>query len=231
VTTPQLPLHFRFSPRTRLAHFLPGDNAAAIADVTALSHDDGQFRGLLLAGPPGAGKTHLASAAVQETASAMFLPLRHLGAQALSAIEATDPSGLIVIDDADAIAGRRAEEIALFDLFNRAKSAGSRLLVTSAELPSRLPIHLPDLVSRLASLVQHRLRVLPEFEVRTVLVDRARERGLELSGDVLDFLLRRYPRNLGALITIVDELDVASMAAQRRLTVPFIRRVIDGGRA
>lgn len=231
MTTPQIPLSFRFPPRTRFAQFLAGDNAAAVAGVRALLEDDGTFRGLLLAGPAGAGKSHLASAVVQEAEGAHYLPLRHLGANALPALEATAAEGLVVIDDADAVAGRRAEEIALFDLYNRAKAAGARLLVTSAELPSRLPIHLPDLVSRLSSLVQFRLRPLPEFEVRAVLVERARERGLDLSGDVLDFLLRRYPRDLGALIGIVDELDAASMAAQRRLTVPFIRRVIDGGRS
>ncbi|MBK8285329.1 MAG: DnaA regulatory inactivator Hda [Ahniella sp.] len=227
MTTPQLPLNFRFPPRTRLAHFLPGDNAVALASVRQLLVDTGEFAGVLLAGPAGSGKTHLASSAVQEANTAQYLPLRSLGAQALPALEAALTTGLVVIDDVDAIAGRRAEEIALFDLFNRAKSDRARLLVTSAELPSRLAIHLPDLVSRLSSLVQHRLRLLPEFEVRAVLVDRARERGLDLSGEVLDFLMRRFPRDLGALISIVDQLDVASMAAQRRLTVPFIRRVIE----
>lgn len=229
MTTPQLPLSFRFSARTRFQHFLAGDNAPAVAAVEALIEDRDEFVGVLLAGPEGSGKSHLAQALVQAATEARFLPLRSLGDKALLAIESTAENGLTVVDDIDAIAGRRAEEVAMFDLFNRLKSARARLLVTSSELPNRLPIHLPDLLSRLASLGQHRLRPLPEFEVRTVLVDRARDRGLSLSGEVLDFLLRRYPRNLGALIQLIDQLDVASMAAQRRLTVPFVRRVIEDG--
>ncbi|WP_170113424.1 DnaA regulatory inactivator Hda [Ahniella affigens] len=231
MTTPQLPLSFRFAARTRFQHFLAGDNAPVVAAVEALAHETEDFVGILLAGPEGSGKTHLASALVQTAAEVRFLPLRSLGDKALLAIETAPEQGLVVIDDIDALAGRRLEEIAMFDLFNRLKAARARLLVTSSELPNRLPIHLPDLLSRLASLAQHRLRPLPEFEIRTVLVDRARDRGLSLSGEVLDFLLRRYPRNLGALIQLIDQLDVASMAAQRRLTVPFVRRVIEGGQS
>lgn len=229
MTTPQLPLSFRFAPRTRFQHFLAGDNGAALAAVQSLIDTATEFVGVLLAGPEGSGKSHLAQALVQTAADAGFLPLRSLGNKAELAITHCSEHGLIVVDDIDAIAGRRAEEVAMFDLFNRVKAAHGRLLITSAELPNRLPIHLPDLLSRLASLSQHRLRLLPEFEVRTVLVDRARDRGLSLSGEVLDFLLRRYPRNLGALIQLIDQLDVASMAAQRRLTVPFVRRVIESG--
>jgi DnaA family protein len=59
-----------------------------------------------------------------------------------------------------------------------------------------------------------------------VLRERAQSRGFELDDAVLDFLFRRYPRDLGAMLELLDRVDRESLAAQRRITVPFLRRII-----
>jgi DnaA family protein len=62
------------------------------------------------------------------------------------------------------------------------------------------------------------------------LVDRARARGLALEGPALDYLFRRVGRDLATLTALLDRLDRESLAAQRRLSVPFLREVLEGGR-
>jgi len=51
-------------------------------------------------------------------------------------------------------------------------------------------------------------------------------RGIQLDESVLDWLFARYARDLGALLDLLDKLDQASLAAQRRITVPFLREFL-----
>ena len=80
--------------------------------------------------------------------------------------------------------------------------------------------------SRLASCAQFTLVPLDEEARRDVLRRRARERGLTLEDDVIEFLFRRHARDLGALTSLLDHIDRESLAQQRRITLPFVRRLI-----
>jgi DnaA-homolog protein len=82
---------------------------------------------------------------------------------------------------------------------------------------------LADLASRFGAATVHRLAPLEEAEQAEALARRARHRGLELPKETLTFLTRRAPRDFSALCRLLDELDLESLAAQRRLTVPFVR--------
>jgi DnaA family protein len=73
------------------------------------------------------------------------------------------------------------------------------------------------------------LRVLDESEQQAALQLRARLRGFELPMETLQWLQRRFPRDMRRLYALLDTLDEAALAAQRRLTVPFIREVLRGG--
>ena len=70
------------------------------------------------------------------------------------------------------------------------------------------------------------MRPLAEAEQATALQARAATLGIELNEDVLQYLQRRLPRDLGALCDALDQLDGAALAQQRRLTVPFVRSVL-----
>jgi DnaA family protein len=72
------------------------------------------------------------------------------------------------------------------------------------------------------------VRELNDEEQLEALELRARLRGLELPPETARYLQRRFPRDMRTLCDILDTLDDASFVAQRRLTVPFIRDVIDG---
>lgn len=222
----QLPLRLRFPSPRRFDAFVTGDNADVVAAVTRLAHAPAA-ESLFLSGPESSGKTHLLSAAATDTPGAIYLPLQQLGEQAEQMIMAATQSPLICIDEVDIIAGRRSLEIMLFDLYNRVRESRGRMLFAARQAPARIGIALPDLVSRLSSLVQMPLRPLDDSAARAVLVERAQQRGFQLADDVLEFLFRRFPRNLGAMLDMIDQLDSESLAQRRRITVPFIRGIFD----
>jgi len=223
--TPQLPLALRWPRRQRFEYFHAGANAPALAAVQALAGDS-DAPWVYLYGAPGSGRSHLLMAACQAANAAgqivQYLPLATLGDTA-AALRGVAGSELLALDDLDAIAGNREAEHALFDLYNRAKAEGSALLFAATTTPSQLELVLPDLRSRLGACTQFALKPLDDDERRAVLQAQATSRGIQLDSSVLDWLFARYARDLGALLELLDRLDQASLAAQRRITVPFLR--------
>jgi DnaA family protein len=132
----------------------------------------------------------------------------------------------VALDGLAAIAGDRDDEVALFDFHNRARAAGTGVLYAAAAAPDALALGLPDLRSRLAQCARVSLSPLDDAGRRQVLLARAQRRGLALEEAALDWLLRRVGRDLAGLTALLDRLDHASLAAQRRITVPFLRQVL-----
>lgn len=223
----QLPLALRYPPDQRLETYL-GAPDGAVDQLRALAAGTGEW--LYLAGPAGAGKTHLALAACAAAEAggrrAAYLPLRSALGRLGEALDALDEAALVALDGLDAVAGNRDDEVALFDFHNRARAAGSGLLYVARLAPDALPLLLPDLRSRLAQCARVVLSAPGEARRRAVLEERARRRGLVLEPAALDWLLRRAGRDLAGLTALLDRLDRASLAAQRRLTVPFLREVL-----
>jgi DnaA family protein len=222
---PQLPLALRWPRRQRFEHFHAGANAAAVAAVQTLATEPGA-PWVYLHGPAGSGRSHLLMAACQAAVAAgrrvQYLPLAALGDPA-AALRGVAGSELLALDDLGAIAGQREAEHALFDLYNRTRAEGGTLLFAAEAIPTQLGLGLPDLRSRLGACTQFALKPLDDAERRQVLKAQAAIRGIELDDTVLDWLFARYARDLGALLDLLDKLDQASLAAQRRITVPFLR--------
>jgi len=224
---PQLPLALRYPPEQRFETWL--GTPAALAQLRALSAGDGGDA-LYLQGGDGSGKTHLllAACAAAETAGrhANYLSLARVRGFARDALHGIEQAGLVALDDLDAIAGHREDEIALFDLHNRVRDAGVDLVYAARDVPAALPLALPDLRSRLAQCTLLALRALDDDGRAEVLRQRAASRGLIFDEAALEWLLRRHSRDLSDLGALFERLDRASLAAQRRLTVPFLRQVL-----
>jgi len=223
--TAQLPLGLRWPRRQRFEHFHAGANAAALAAVQALAVQP-RAPWVYLSGTTGSGKSHLLMAACQAAHEAghtvQYLPLQNLHEHVM-ALRGVAGSQFIALDDIDALAGEREAEHALFDLYNRARAEGTALIFTAQVVPAQLNLTLPDLRSRLGACTQFTLKPLEDDERREVLRRQAALRGIELDDAVLDWLFARYARDLGALLDLLDRLDQASLAAQRRITIPFLR--------
>jgi DnaA family protein len=225
----QLPLALRYPVEQRFECFLPVDAAEPGMLRRAITAGERVY----INGPAGSGKTHLLLASAAEFdasgGSVAYLPLAGLGAHLTAVVQSQPATGLICIDDLDHAAGDADAELALFALHNRQGDAGGALLYAASGPPETLRLTLPDLRSRLGHCLQLPLISLDETQRRELLVARARARGLALEDTALDYLFRRVGRDLGNLTALLDRLDRASLAAQRRLTVPFLRQVLESG--
>lgn len=225
MSTPQLPLSLRAPPDQRLDAFL---GAPVVRDAVRAAARGESRDWLFLAGPAGSGKSHLLLAACAEAASAgrraAYLPLAAFAGRLGEALAQQEGFDLVCLDGVDAIAGHAADEEALFHFHNRARAGGGVVLYAARGNPAALGITLPDLVTRLGQCVRLTLEPLDEAGRRAVLRERAARRGLELDDAVLDYLLRRVDRDLASLTRLLDTLDRASLAAQRRITIPFLRQ-------
>jgi len=221
----QLPLTLRYPPDQRLDTFV-GAPEGAIAQLHAWAVEPGSDW-LYLAGPPGAGKTHLSLAACAAAEAAgrrpVYVPLKSAAGRLGAALADID-APLLVLDGLECVAGNRDDEVALFDAHNRLRAAGATLLYTATAAPDALGLALPDLRSRLGLCTRLSLAPLDEGARRQVLAMRAQRRGLVLDEAALDWLFARLGRDLGTLTVALDRLDRASLAAQRRITVAFLRR-------
>ena len=143
------------------------------------------------------------------------------------ALDGAENLDVACCDDVQSIAGSAEWEQRLFWLWQRAQERGTTLLFAARENPAYVEYGLADLKSRLASSVVFPVRELDEDEQLQALDLRAHLRGFELPAETARYLQRRFPRDMRTLCEILDTLDDAAFAAQRRLTVPFIRDVID----
>lgn len=226
VVSGQLPLQIRFRDDSTFAGFESGRNAEA-AHFLQAGFAAGQS--VYLWGGTGTGKTHLLEAvcrlATGRGESAVYLPLRQRVDLAPALLEGLEALALVCVDDIDAIVGDADWEAALFHLFNRVRAGGGRIAIAGAASPRALGLGLPDLATRLSWGLVFQLQPLLDDEKARVLRARARARGMEMPEAVARYLLQRHARDMGALFELLERLDRASLAAQRRLTVPFVREV------
>ncbi len=128
------------------------------------------------------------------------------------------------------MAGKSLWEQALFRCFNEVRAAHGRLVVSSRMGLSSLQFNLPDLQSRLAWGLRMNLR-LPDDEGKLlVLQQRARALGIELPRDVQRYLIKHSKRDMGSLLTMLEQLKDAAFVAKRRITVPLAREILSSGR-
>ena len=183
--------------------------------------------GCWLWGPPASGKTHLLQAVCDRAGDrSIYLPLEMLAPVGPGILEGMADRALICIDDFDRIAGNSAWETALFSLCNDLLERNGQLVVSAAAAPRESGIRLADLESRLSRLPVFQVRVLDETQRAAALQLRASHRGLELPDETASYLLRRTARDMASLYDLLDKLDLAALQAQRRLTVPFVRDVL-----
>lgn len=228
----QLPLGVRLRDDATFANYYPGANAAALGYVERLCEPDAGWTESLiyLWGAEGVGRSHLQQAAClrfeQRGEQAVYLPLADLVQYGTAILDNLEQCELVCLDDLDAVAGRADWEEALFHLFNRLRDAGRKLLLAANTAPRELPIALPDLKSRLTLALIFQLHALSDEDKLRALQLRASRRGLHLTEEVGRFIMTCGSRNMSVLFDILERLDQASLQAQRKLTIPFLKETL-----
>lgn len=225
----QLSLSIGLRDDATLANFFPGDNGYLLEALKASVKGEGELFQYLY-GPADSGKSHLLQALCHHADAlglrSVYLPLDELALLSPDLLDDLEALDLVCIDDLHLVAGRAKWETALFHFFNRLRDAGKCLVVSADTPPAKLGVKLPDLSSRLAWGITSALHKLDDEQKTEAFRMRARQRGLELTDDVARYILHRSPRTLRELFDMLALLDHASLMAQRKLTIPFVKETL-----
>jgi DnaA family protein len=214
---------------TRFEDFWSGPNAAAleaIGQLAAGANEPVTF----IHGPENSGKTHLLKAAWRVAreggARAGYLPLDEAAMLDPELVEGWGELDFVALDAVGKIAGFDVWERALFRIAEELRERGASLLAAARQPPDALGLELPDLASRLAWGPVYALAPLDDAGLAALAAHLANARGLALPAPAAAWLVRRLPRDPRSIVAALNRLDAAALAAQRRLTVPFLREVL-----
>lgn len=232
----QLALALSLRDDATFENFYPGDNQPAVAVLEALVSKQTEIvlgkkeSVVYLFGQTGVGCSHLLQAACHradaEGLLSTYLPMEEVMYLSPELLENLEHIDLICIDNIDLIAGNSVWEEAIFHLYNRLRESETSLVV-SGKLPlQETPIRLKDLISRLSWGFVFQVKGLTDDQKISALQQRAHARGFSLPVQVGQYLLRHYTRTMPELFALLDKLDSASLIAQRRITLPFLKEVL-----
>lgn len=226
----QLPLPISLDEGATFENFHAAGNQAAVDALKQLAQSGGQ-RALFIWGGDGRGKSHLLQAACRlATASgrrAIYLPMDQAVLLDPQVTDNLDSYALVCVDDVQRVAGIEPWQRVLFALFNALADKGGSFVASARTVPNAIKRLLPDLASRLAWGPVFQLEPLSDEDKIRALQQRAARRGFELPDDTAKFLLKRQQRDMRSLCATLDALDTASLIAQRRLTLAFVKSFLD----
>ena len=200
--------------------FVSPANAAAVAMIEGWQN--WPSRKMLLIGPEGAGKTHLAHV------WAALSGARIVEASTLPGADIPDlASGPIAVENADRTAGNEAAENALFHLHNLCLAEGHSLLVTASAPARRWALSLPDLASRMEGTPAALLDPPDDTLLAAVLMKLMADRQLLPSPGTIPYLVKRIDRSFASARDIVQALDRAALERQRPINRTLAAKLLD----
>jgi DnaA family protein len=234
--TSQLALSVQLPDDEIFDNYLSESNNSVVSQLTLFVEKITQSQSnkpssFYLFGLMGVGKSHLLHAssayASQLGKTSVCLSCTQLLQLSVEVLDGLEQIDFICLDDIQLLAGNVLWQQAVFDLYNRVLEQNSNLLISGNQSVGQLGLTLPDLTSRLSWGLTEQLKPLSDIEKVTALQFRALKRGLMLSDDAANFLLNRLSREMANLIDSLDILDKASIREQRKITIPFIKDILN----
>jgi DnaA family protein len=193
----QLLLDIKPASAPTLDNFITGRNAEALASLTAANNHTAQSNFIYLWGETGSGKSHL--------------------------LKACKSQALTIVDDVHLLDD--AAQIALFNHYNQLKENSGTLITSGLHAPTQMGLR-DDLATRLAWGLVYQLHPLNDAEKSLALKNHAKERGIRLPNEVVDYCLRYLRRDLSTLMATLDALDEWSLTTKKPVTVPMLRQLL-----
>lgn len=225
----QLTLNLCLKDAASFANFFVGSNAQLVKVLGDLYTDDASPF-VYCWGRTGSGKSHLLAALCQlfseKGLTSAYLPFEDITQLRPEILDDSESFDLLCIDDLHLISGNSVWEERVFHCFNRRLAHNKRVVITANVAPHALQLALQDLKSRMMGGLIFELQALDDAEKIAGLKLRAKLRGLELNDGVAQFLLNHYERDPKSLFDVLEKLDKAALVAQRRLTIPFVKKIL-----
>ncbi len=208
-----------------LTNFVAGQNLELLHTLRSMLFMQADERFVYVWGKSGSGKSHLLQAVVgyymQRQDAAYYFP------DGLDqSVQLGDNLGCVAVDDVEQLSADA--QIRLFNIYNQLRENGHAvLLVSGSKPPAQLDLR-QDLVTRLGWGLVYQVHEITEEEKIEALQQQANERGFELQEAVCRYLLRHSQRDLSSLMVILDALDRYSLTHQRQITVPLLKKLLQG---
>lgn len=226
----QLPLDFEFRVNQTFGDFFPDANHEIITHLQQCIANVGEQQ-IFLWGKSGQGKTHLLQAcchqAQHRNLSSFYFDLANATLPDPALLNGLDDYELVCFDNIDRIAGNAVWELAFFNFFNQHRDRGHKLIVSASSAPNDIAVQLPDLKTRLNWGLTLKIQPLSDSSRIEALIFKADQMGFEIAPQAGRFLLTHYDRDLSSLWALLAKLDKASLAAKRKLTIPFLKQILD----
>jgi DnaA family protein len=225
----QQPLQFTYNTDTNFASFHAGCNQELVQQLQLGASGNGEQQ-IFIWGQLGQGKSHLLQAcchvAHNHQQSHFYLALAQTQTTNPDILSGLENTRLVCIDDIQTIAGNTEWEQAFFRFYNLHREQGNHLIIASSEAPAKLNIALPDLKTRLTWGLCLKINVMNDEQRIAALAMKAKTMGLEITPRTGQFLLSRCTRDLPSLWTLLEKIDYATLAAQRKPTIPLIKEIL-----
>ena len=225
----QIPLEFGFRETADFGHFIEGPNTELCKLSRSIALGE-IYQSVYIWGQAATGKSHLLQAvcnlASQTDLNVAYIPLSQYAELSPEMLKGLDSLHMVCVDDIDCIVGQSEWEQALFHLYNRLRDQHRSLLMTGAKGPRDLAFQLQDLKSRIIWDLTYHLQSLSDMDKISLLQKKADTRSFEIPEEVAAYLVKNVKRDLPSLLELLDKFDQASLTEQRKLTIPFVKSLI-----
>jgi len=186
-----------------LDNFIAGSNEEALHSLKMLLSGTADVNFIYLWGVDGSGKSHLLQACKRLAAE------RNLPLQVADNVHTLDEEA----------------QIDLFNRFNQLRASGGMLVTSGNAAPTQMELR-DDLATRLAWGLVYQLHPLTDEEKAQALKTHAKERGMKLPDEVVDYCLRYLRRDLPTLMAVLNALDKWSLTEKKPVTVPMLKKML-----
>ena len=225
----QVPLQFEFQGNQTFDSYFAGNNAEIIAQLQALA-EDGQEQQIFIWGDPGCGKSHLLQACCQRAKSfgkdPFYLAFIKDKLPAIDLLDGLESMELVCLDDLQHLAGNETWQQGLFNFYNSHRENNHQLFLAADCPPKYLPFELADLKTRMSWGLTLKIQALRDDQLIEALTYKAHYLGFDIPKAVGRFLLNHYVHDLPALWLLLEKIDRATLAAKRKLTIPFLKQIL-----
>jgi DnaA family protein len=226
----QVPFQFGNFQQDDFSSFLSGENQELLMLMNKISKKE-EIHHLYIWGATGFGKTHLLQAACKQASESdlqvAYLPLKQLSELSSEMLHDLGELDLVCVDDIECVAGQIEWQQGLVWLYNELRDNEHSMIISSNVSATNIELEVDDLKSRLSWDQVLRIKEADDELKIQILKQKANARSFELSDEVIEYLIVRVDRNLGSLIDILDKIDHASLAAKRKITIPFVKDLIN----